>query len=67
MVTMVSYNYLQWFQVCEFPLYMSVGEVTCKLEVNASSVCLSDEQLTLVGRFHLEMFSSVVRIKQSLL
>lgn len=54
-------------RICSFPVYVSAGEIRVDFGVNENVVRLSEEQIGRLRRFHVFVFSEVLRILPSFL
>lgn len=54
-------------EICNFPIYVSAGEIEVNFKVNQNTITLTYEQIIKIRRFHVFVFSEVLRILQSFL
>ncbi|XP_050348802.1 endoribonuclease Dicer [Nymphalis io] len=53
--------------ICDFPLFLTVGEVDTKIEVNYAKVVLDPSLFELVKRFHFFIFDQVLEVSKKFL
>lgn len=49
-------------EICGFPIYVNAGQISVDFKVNQSTTTLTQEQIALMRRFHVFIFSEVLRI-----
>ncbi|KAG7298937.1 hypothetical protein JYU34_017404 [Plutella xylostella] len=54
-------------KLCDFPMFLTVGEVTTSVEVNYAILPLSKDMFELVKRFHLYIFEQVLDVARKFL
>lgn len=54
-------------EICGFPIFVSAGPIQVEFKVNQNTIELTHEQIQLIRRFHVFVFSDVIRILQSFL
>lgn len=53
--------------ICDFPVYVSAGQIDVQIQVNTTEVCLSAEQIRAIRGFHTLVFNEVLRVLQEFL
>lgn len=51
-------------KLCEFPIYLTVGEVTITIEINYASISLDEPLFELVKEFHFFIFDQVLGLSK---
>lgn len=54
-------------EICNFPIYVSAGEIQINFQVNQNTITLTDEQIKYIRRFHVFIFAEVLNVLQSFL
>nr|AVK59458.1 Dicer-2-PA [Nezara viridula] len=57
----------KWPKLCDFPLFMNVGEVSINIQQNARRITLSQEQCEQILAFHSLLFTEALLLKKEFL
>lgn len=54
-------------EICNFPIYVTNGEIRVDFKVNQTTIELTEQQINLIRRFHVFIFAEVLQILQTFL
>lgn len=53
--------------ICDFPIYVKLGQIDVSLKINQKKIVLNEEQLMDIKRFHTVVFRDVLKVLQPFL